>query len=157
MKNAGLALHKAKANGKHQVQVFTEVLNAEASYKLFVENNLRRALTQNELEVFYQPKLCLRSGLLGLEALLRWNHERGMIRPDQFISVAEETGLIIPIGKWVVRQACRMSLEPREAGMGNLHVAINLSPKQFSDPELVARSAASSRKKRCRRTCWSWN
>lgn len=75
MKNAGLALHKAKANGKHQVQVFTEVLNAEASYKLFVENNLRRALTQNELEVFYQPKLCLRSGrLLGLEALLRWNH-----------------------------------------------------------------------------------
>ncbi|MCE1116888.1 MULTISPECIES: putative bifunctional diguanylate cyclase/phosphodiesterase [Pseudomonas] len=139
MKNAGLALHKAKANGKHQVQVFTEVLNAEASYKLFVENNLRRALTQNELEVFYQPKLCLRSGrLLGLEALLRWNHpERGMIRPDQFISVAEETGLIIPIGKWVVRQACRMSLELREAGMGNLHVAINLSPKQFSDPELV--------------------
>ncbi|MCO7631925.1 EAL domain-containing protein [Pseudomonas guariconensis] len=140
MKNAGLALHKAKANGKHQVQVFTEVLNAEASYKLFVENNLRRALTQNELEVFYQPKLCLRSGrLLGLEALLRWNHpERGMIRPDQFISVAEETGLIIPIGKWVVRQSCRMSQQLREAGMGNLHVAINLSPKQFSDPELVS-------------------
>ncbi|MDH0301354.1 MULTISPECIES: GGDEF and EAL domain-containing protein [unclassified Pseudomonas] len=140
MKNAGLALHKAKANGKHQVQVFTEVLNAEASYKLFVENNLRRALTQNELEVFYQPKLCLRSGrLLGLEALLRWNHpERGMIRPDQFISVAEETGLIIPIGKWVVRQACRMSQQLREAGFGNLHVAINLSPKQFSDPELVS-------------------
>ncbi|WP_194788330.1 putative bifunctional diguanylate cyclase/phosphodiesterase [Pseudomonas sp. UFMG81] len=139
MKNAGLALHKAKANGKHQVQVFTEVLNAEASYKLFVENNLRRALTQNELEVFYQPKLCLRSGrLLGLEALLRWNHpERGMIRPDQFISVAEETGLIIPIGKWVVRQACRMSQQLREDGFGNLHVAINLSPKQFSDPELV--------------------
>ncbi|MBF8739838.1 putative bifunctional diguanylate cyclase/phosphodiesterase [Pseudomonas guariconensis] len=140
MKNAGLALHKAKANGKHQVQVFTEVLNAEASYKLFVENNLRRALAQNELEVFYQPKLCLRSGrLLGLEALLRWNHpERGMIRPDQFISVAEETGLIIPIGKWVVRQACRMSQQLRSAGVGNLHVAINLSPKQFSDPDLVS-------------------
>ena len=111
MRNAGLALHKAKANGKHQVQVFTEALNAEASYKLFVENNLRRALTQNELDVFYQPKLCLRSGrLLGMEALLRWNHpEKGMIRPDQFISVAEETGLIIPIGKWIARQACRMS------------------------------------------------
>ncbi|QCI10293.1 EAL domain-containing protein [Pseudomonas putida] len=144
MKNAGLALHKAKANGKHQVQVFTEVLNAEASYKLFVENNLRRALTQNELEVFYQPKLCLRSGrLLGLEALLRWNHpERGMIRPDQFISVAEETGLIIPIGKWVVRQACCMSQQLRKAGMGSLHVAINLSPKQFSDPDLVASIAS---------------
>ncbi|MBA1243093.1 sensor domain-containing phosphodiesterase [Pseudomonas japonica] len=140
MKNAGLALHKAKANGKHQVQVFTEALNAEASYKLFVENNLRRALTQNELEVFYQPKLCLRTGrLLGMEALLRWNHpEKGMIRPDQFISVAEETGLIIPIGKWVVRQACRMSKQLTAAGYGPLHVAINLSPKQFSDPDLVA-------------------
>ncbi|SDV06615.1 putative bifunctional diguanylate cyclase/phosphodiesterase [Pseudomonas mucidolens] len=140
MRNAGLALHKAKANGKHQVQVFTEVLNAEASYKLFVENNLRRALTQNELDVFYQPKLCLRSGrLLGMEALLRWNHpEKGMIRPDQFISVAEETGLIIPIGKWIARQACRMSKQLSAAGMGNLQVAINLSPKQFSDPDLVA-------------------
>ncbi|WP_409279068.1 putative bifunctional diguanylate cyclase/phosphodiesterase [Pseudomonas defluvii] len=140
MKNAGLALHKAKANGKHQVQVFTEALNAEASYKLFVENNLRRALTQNELEVFYQPKLCLRSGrLLGMEALLRWNHpEKGMIRPDQFISVAEETGLIIPIGKWIARQACRMSQELASEGLGNLQVAINLSPKQFSDPDLVA-------------------
>ena len=140
MKNAGLALHKAKANGKHQVQVFTEALNAEASYKLFVENNLRRALTQNELEVFYQPKLCLRTGrLLGLEALLRWNHpERGMIRPDQFISVAEETGLIIPIGKWVARQACRMSKELTANGIGSLQVAINLSPKQFSDPDLVS-------------------
>ncbi|HEX8596785.1 MAG TPA: EAL domain-containing protein [Pseudomonas sp.] len=139
MKNAGLALHKAKANGKHQVQVFTEALNAEASYKLFVENNLRRALTQNELEVFYQPKLCLRSGrLLGMEALLRWNHpEKGMIRPDQFISVAEETGLIIPIGKWVARQSCRMSKALTAAGFGNLQVAINVSPKQFADPELV--------------------
>ncbi|MNK75181.1 Cyclic di-GMP phosphodiesterase Gmr [compost metagenome] len=140
MRNAGLALHKAKANGKHQVQVFTEALNAEASYKLFVENNLRRALTQNELDVFYQPKLCLRSGrLLGMEALLRWDHpEKGMIRPDQFISVAEETGLIIPIGKWIARQACRMSKALTAAGLGNLQVAINLSPKQFSDPDLVA-------------------
>jgi diguanylate cyclase (GGDEF)-like protein/PAS domain S-box-containing protein len=139
MKHAGLALHKAKANGKHQLQVFTEALNAEASYKLFVENNLRRALTQNELEVFYQPKLCLKTGrLLGAEALLRWNHpEKGMIRPDQFISVAEETGLIIPIGKWVVRQACRMSQELAALGLGKLKIAINLSPKQFSDPDLV--------------------
>ncbi|WP_341522373.1 EAL domain-containing protein [Pseudomonas sp. G.S.17] len=144
MKNAGLALHKAKANGKHQVQVFTEALNAEASYKLFVENNLRRALTQNELEVFYQPKLCLRTGrLLGMEALLRWNHpEKGMIRPDQFISVAEETGLIIPIGKWVARESCRMSKALTAAGFGNLQVAINVSPKQFADPELVSSIAA---------------
>ncbi|MNQ43684.1 Cyclic di-GMP phosphodiesterase Gmr [compost metagenome] len=144
MKHAGLALHKAKANGKHQLQVFTEVLNAEADYKLFVENNLRRALTQNELEVFYQPKLCLKTGqLLGMEALLRWHHpEKGMIQPDQFIGVAEETGLIIPIGKWVVRQACHMSKQLAAAGLGNLQVAINLSPKQFSDPDLVGSIAA---------------
>ena len=144
MKHAGLALHKAKANGKHQLQIFTDVLNAEAAHKLFVENNLRRALTQNELEVFYQPKLCLKTGqLLGMEALLRWQHpEKGMIRPDQFISVAEETGLIIPIGKWVVRQACRMSTQLTAVGLGNLQVAINLSPKQFSDPDLVGSIAA---------------
>ncbi|UXY52553.1 putative bifunctional diguanylate cyclase/phosphodiesterase [Pseudomonas tohonis] len=144
MKHAGLALHKAKANGKHQLQLFTETLNAEASYKLFVENNLRRALAQNELEVFYQPKLCLKTGqLLGMEALLRWQHpERGMIRPDQFISVAEETGMIIPIGKWVIREACRMSRRLSASGMGDVQVAINLSPKQFSDPDLVGSIAA---------------
>ncbi|MCJ0971900.1 EAL domain-containing protein [Pseudomonas sp. PS1] len=139
MKHAGQALHKAKANGKNQVQVFTEALHAEANYKLFVENNLRRALVQNELEIFYQPKLCLRTGRLqGLEALLRWRHpEKGMIRPDQFISVAEETGLIIPIGKWVAREACRMSMQLSALGHGTPRMAINLSPKQFSDPELV--------------------
>ncbi|KAF1052803.1 MAG: Cyclic di-GMP phosphodiesterase PdeR [Stenotrophomonas maltophilia] len=139
MKNAGLALHKAKANGKHQVQVFTEAMTAEASHKLFVESNLRRALAQNELAVHYQPKLCLRSGqLLGLEALLRWQHpEKGMIRPDQFISVAEETGLIIPIGKWVIREACRQVRALGECGLGDLRIAINLSPKQFTDPDLV--------------------
>ncbi|CDF86636.1 putative bifunctional diguanylate cyclase/phosphodiesterase [Pseudomonas sp. QL9] len=144
MKNAGLALHKAKANGKHQLQTFTEAMTAEASHKLFVESNLRRALVHNELAVHYQPKLCLRSGqLLGLEALLRWEHpERGMIRPDQFISVAEETGLIIPIGKWVIREACRQGRELMEKGLGPLNIAINLSPKQFSDPDLVGSIAA---------------
>lgn len=144
MKHAGLALHKAKANGKHQAQVFTEELNAEAHYKLFIENNLRRALTQNELEVCYQPKLCLRTGqLIGLEALLRWSHpERGLISPEQFIGVAEETGLIIPIGKWVVRQACRMLRKLGELGLGELQVAINLSPKQFSAPDLIGSIAS---------------
>ncbi|WP_425917113.1 putative bifunctional diguanylate cyclase/phosphodiesterase [Pseudomonas sp. GWSMS-1] len=143
MKHSGLALHKAKANGKNQLQVFTDALNAEAHYKLFVESNLRRALMQNELEVFYQPKLCLKSGkLLGLEALLRWHHpEKGMISPDKFISVAEETGLIIPIGKWVARQACRMSKQLIAVGHTPMQIAINLSPKQFSDPDLVGEIA----------------
>ena len=89
--------------------------------------------------MFYQPKLCLKSGrLLGLEALLRWQHpQKGMIRPDQFIQIAEETGLIIPIGKWVVRQACQMSRQLELWGMPDVQIAINLSPRQFSDPELV--------------------
>ena len=144
LKSAGLALHKAKADGKQRVQVFNEALNAEANYKLFVENNLRRALMQSELEVYYQPKLNLRNGhLQGLEALLRWNHpEKGMINPEQFISVAEETGLIIPIGKWVARQSCRMSKQLQAMGLGEVQIAINLSPKQFSDPELVEAIAA---------------
>ncbi|MCF6751457.1 EAL domain-containing protein [Pseudomonas stutzeri] len=144
MKHAGQALHKAKANGKNQLQVFTDALHTEANNKLFVENNLRRALTHDELELFYQPKLCLRSGRLqGVEALLRWNHPtRGMISPDQFISVAEETGLIIPIGKWIAREACRMGVRLSELGLGRPQVAINLSPKQFSDPELIASLAA---------------
>jgi diguanylate cyclase (GGDEF)-like protein/PAS domain S-box-containing protein len=144
LKHAGLALHKAKANGKQQLQVFNQSLNAEADYKLFIENNLRRALQQNELEVFYQPKLNLKTGQLqGVEALLRWNHPaRGMINPDQFISVAEETGQIIPIGKWVASQACALSKQLLAMGLGECQVAINVSPKQFSDPHLVSAIAA---------------
>lgn len=144
LKHAGLALHKAKANGKQQLQVFNQSLNAEAADKLFIESNLHRALQQNELEVFYQPKLNLKTGQLqGVEALLRWNHpERGMISPDQFISVAEETGQIIPIGKWVASQACALSKQLMAQGLGECQVAINVSPKQFSDPNLVSAIAA---------------
>ena len=139
IKHAGLALHRAKANGGHQVQVFTEALIAEVSHKLFMQNNLRRALEHNELLVHYQPKVCLkRAKLLGLEALIRWQHpEKGMIRPDQFISVAEETGLIVPIGKWVIREVCRQLHQLDAVGFGDLQIAINLSPKQFTDPDLV--------------------
>jgi len=139
IKHAGLALHRAKANGGHQVQVFTEALIAEVSNKLFMQNNLRRALEQNELLLHYQPKVCLkRARLLGLEALIRWQHpEKGMIRPDQFISIAEETGLIVPIGKWIIREVCRQLHRLAAMGFGDLQIAINLSPKQFTDPELV--------------------
>ena len=105
----------------------------------------------------YQPKLCLRSGqLLGLEALLRWQHpEKGMIRPDRFISVAEETGLIVPIGKWVIREACRQARELAEAGLGELQIAINLSPKQFTDPDLVGSIAAILHEENI--PAWNWS
>ena len=139
MKNAGHALHKAKANGKHQVQVFTEVLNAEASYKLFVENNLRRALTQNELEVFYQPNLCLRSGrLLGLEALLRWNHpERGLLLPDEFIPVAEGQRLMLQIGQWALARAAACAAAWHAEGLPVTPIAVNLSTVQFQSAGFV--------------------
>lgn len=139
MRHAGLALHKAKANGKNQLHTFTPELHTAADYKQFVENNLRLALGQDALKVFYQPKFCLKRGrLVGLEALLRWYHpQKGLINPDQFIGVAEETGMIVSIGKWVARQACKMSAQLRDAGFVDLPIAINMSPRQFADPDLV--------------------
>lgn len=139
IKNAGLALHKAKANGKGHLQVFDDALIAEASDRLFLESNLRHALRDEQLQLYYQPQLCLKTGkLLGLEALLRWQHpERGMIRPDQFIQIAEDTGLIVPIGLWVARQACRTGKRLSAQGFADIRLAINLSPRQFGDPDLV--------------------
>ena len=139
MQYAGLALHKAKSSGKNRWHVFTPALDAEAHRRQFIEHNLRHAIERGELVLFYQPKLCLKSDrLTGLEALLRWQHPtEGMFPPDAFIGLAEETGLIVPIGKWVVREACRMLHRLDEAGMGDVRIAINLSPRQFQDPELV--------------------
>ena len=139
MQQAGLALHKAKTSGKNRWQMFTPELDAEAHRRQFIEQNLRHAIERNELLLYYQPKLCLKTDrLTGLEALLRWQHPiEGMFPPDAFIGLAEETGLIVPIGKWVVREACRMLHRLDAAGMGEVRIAINLSPRQFHDTELV--------------------
>ena len=139
LKHAGLALHKAKEVGKDRLQVFNDVLSSEADRSLFIENNLRHALERDELLLFYQPKLCLTSGrLTGLEALLRWQHPvKGLIPPDQFIGLAEDTGLIVPIGLWTIRESCRMLRTLDAAGRGDLKIAINLSPRQFDDTQLV--------------------
>ena len=140
MHYAGLALHRAKSLGKNRWQVFTPELDAEAHRRQFILHNLRHAIDRNELLLYYQPKLCLKTNrLTGLEALLRWQHStEGMFPPDAFIGLAEETGLIVPIGKWVVREACRMLHRLDEAGMGEVRIAINLSPRQFHDAELVS-------------------
>ncbi|MBF0676463.1 EAL domain-containing protein [Pseudomonas sp.] len=139
-KHASLALHKAKEVGKSRLQVFTENLNSEADYNLFIESNLRHVLDRNELELYYQPKLCLGSKrLIGLEALLRWRHPvKGLISPDKFIGLAEDTGLIVPIGQWVIRESCRMLHHLQAAGRPDLRIAINLSPRQFHDEHLVS-------------------
>lgn len=139
MKYVGLVLYKVKVNGKYQVQVFIEVLIVEVSYKLFVESNLCCVLVQNELVVYYQFKLCLCSGqLFGLEVLLCWQYlEKGMICLDCFISVVEEIGLIVLIGKWVICEVCCQVCELVEVGLGELQIVINLLFKQFIDLDLV--------------------
>jgi EAL domain-containing protein (putative c-di-GMP-specific phosphodiesterase class I) len=100
---------------------------------------LRSALLHNEFELYYQPQVDLSSGsVVGVEALIRWRHpSMGMVRPDRFINLAEETGLIVPIGAWVLRTACRQNREWQHAGYGSLRIGVNLSARQFAEPDLV--------------------
>jgi len=139
LKNADTAMYHAKAIGKNNYQFYSKVLNAEATERLDMENGLRRALARGEFELYYQPKVATRTGrILGAEALLRWNHpERGRVSPAQFIPLCEETGLIIPIGDWIIRTACLQTLDWNRQGYADLRIAVNLSPLQFRQPDLV--------------------
>ncbi|MFD2112857.1 putative bifunctional diguanylate cyclase/phosphodiesterase [Thiorhodococcus fuscus] len=143
LKNADTAMYHAKAIGKNNYQFYSKVLNAEATERLDMENGLRRALERGEFELYYQPKVATRTGrILGAEALLRWNHpERGRVSPAQFIPLCEETGLIIPIGDWIIRTACLQTLDWSRQGYVDLRIAINLSPLQFRQPDLIVKVA----------------
>jgi diguanylate cyclase (GGDEF)-like protein/PAS domain S-box-containing protein len=136
---ADSAMYFAKESGRNNFQFFTSRLNARSQRRYHLENNLRRAMTNNELFLQYQPKIDARSGrIVGAEALLRWeNLQAGMIAPVEFIPVAEETGLITGIGAWVVEQACRQAVVWRRELAPDLCVAVNLSPRQFQDDELL--------------------
>jgi EAL domain-containing protein (putative c-di-GMP-specific phosphodiesterase class I) len=114
-------------------------MNARARERLALESALRSALTHDEFELYYQPQVDLESGrVVGLEALIRWHHpSMGMVRPDRFINLAEETGLIVPIGAWVLLTACRQSRAWQHAGLGPVRIAVNLSARQFAEPNLV--------------------
>jgi EAL domain-containing protein (putative c-di-GMP-specific phosphodiesterase class I) len=114
-------------------------MNASAFQRMTVENSLRHALERNELSLHYQPLVNLESGkVTGVEALLRWHHpELGMVTPDMFIPIAEESSLIIPIGEWVLGEACRQIKHWREAGYPDLRVAVNISSRQLWQPNLV--------------------
>ena len=137
--HADAARNHAKAEGRGRSLYYTSSINARAFERLSMENNLRRALNQQQLELFYQPKLHLADGsILGAEALIRWRHpDLGLVSPVNFISIAEETGLIVPIGEWIARQACRDIMAWEAAGLGHLHVAINISAVQFEAEGLV--------------------
>jgi len=138
LRQADLAMYQAKQR-RSGFEYFSDELNTVAQQQLNLETGLRQALERNELALAYQPKVDLASGrVVGLEALARWlTRSGGIVWPDQFIPVAEETGLIMPLGRWAVRAACEQWIGWRDAGLDPPPVAINLSPRQFSDARLI--------------------
>jgi len=139
LKAADTAMFRAKEMGGQQYQYFTADMNLKAQHRLKIEIELRKALERDEFQLFYQPQIDARTRrLVSMEALIRWNHpERGMISPLDFIPIAEESGLIVPIGEWVIRTACRQTMEwNRKYGL-NLRVGVNLSGRQFTQPDLI--------------------
>lgn len=136
LRHADIALYQAKDRGKNIYQFFSPEMNARVQERVQVEINLRKALERREFFLLYQPQLDLHSGrMVGVEALLRWNHpELGVITPERFIGVAEETGLILNIGQWVLAQACDQLSQWRKQSFAGLRLAVNISPRQFNHP-----------------------
>ncbi len=139
LRNADAAMYHAKQTGRNNFQFFTRQLNIAANQRLLLEKDLRLALEREEFTVYYQPQLELKTGgIVGFEALVRWPHpRRGMIAPSDFIPVAEETGLIAPIGEWVLRQACTQARSWQTLGYPQLQVSVNCSAQQFRLEGLV--------------------
>jgi diguanylate cyclase (GGDEF)-like protein/PAS domain S-box-containing protein len=139
IKHAEIAMYRAKELGRNTEQFYRPAMNERAVERLSLESALRNALAHEELELHYQPQVELASGrVVGVEALVRWRHPQfGMVRPDRFIALAEETGLIVPIGAWVLWTACRQNKAWQCAGLGHLRVAVNLSARQFAEPDLM--------------------
>jgi EAL domain-containing protein (putative c-di-GMP-specific phosphodiesterase class I) len=132
-------MYRAKEMGKNNYQFYSAQMNVHTLERLAMESDLRRALERNEFVLHYQPKIDLDSGAIsGMEALVRWRHPvRGLVQPDQFIALAEETGLIVPIGEWVLRTACAQNKAWQQAGLPHLCVAVNLSARQFMRDSLL--------------------
>jgi len=132
-KAADMAMYRAKAKGRHTFEFYTSDLTDHAMQRLTTENNLRQALARDELMLYYQPQVEVSTGrLCGVEALLRWQHpEHGLLLPDQFIHIAEESQLIDLIGEWVLRKACAQARIWRDSGLVPMRIAINLSPRQI--------------------------
>jgi diguanylate cyclase (GGDEF)-like protein len=138
-KNADVAMYKAKEEGKNNFQFYSEKLNASSLERLSLESHLRHALERNEFQLYYQTKRDIRSGqITGMEALLRWQHpDLGTVAPRKFIPLAEETGLIVPIGKWVLRTACMQNVAWRNQGLIHVNMAVNLTARQLFDENLL--------------------
>ena len=138
LKNADTAMYRAKANGRNTYQMATRELSETTNERMSVESGLHRALAAGEFELLYQPQIEVDDmTIAGMEALLRWRHpERGVVGPEHFIAIAEERGLILPIGEWVIRESCHAVKRFHDQGLTNFRVAVNLSPRQFRDPSL---------------------
>lgn len=139
MKHADTAMYSAKELGKNNYSVYVPAMRQTTSEKAFLQNELNRALENGEFMLYYQPQVSIKDGsVTGVEALIRWQHpERGLIPPDQFIPYAEETGLIVPIGEWVLRTACKQNKQWQDQGFPPLRVAVNLSARQLLKKNLV--------------------
>ncbi|MBC8023840.1 MAG: EAL domain-containing protein [Burkholderiales bacterium] len=142
MKNADVAMYYAKEKGRNNYQFFSADMNARAQERLSVENYLRLALRRNELVLHYQPRMRMSDGeMVGMEALIRWQHpRRGLIGPDKFISVAEDSGLIVPIGEWVLEHACAQLREWQVSLGKDLRLSVNISVGQVADGERLYRA-----------------
>ncbi len=139
IKNADIAMYSAKANGRNNYQFYDQSMDREADKRLMLETGMRKALERDEFRIFYQPKVDMISGkVTAMEALLRWEHpELGMLPPNSFISLAEETGLIFPIGEWVLRHACMQNRAWQDQGLASVRVAVNLSGYQLQHKGLI--------------------
>lgn len=144
MKNADMAMYLAKEEGKNNFQFYSKKIKTQSLERMALETNLRSALERDEFSLHYQAKLDFKTGAItGVEALLRWqNPELGTVSPAQLIPVAEETGLIVQIGKWVLKTACTQNMAWQRQGLPPICMAVNLSPRQFSDPDLLKDIAA---------------
>ncbi|MDE2377184.1 GAF domain-containing protein [Bradyrhizobium sp.] len=138
-KNADMAMYLAKEDGKNGYRFFSKEVTTQSIERLSLESALRRALERDQFSLQYQPKVDMASGqITGVEALLRWTHpDLGNVSPAQFIPLAEETGLIVPIGRWVLKEACAQAMAWQRRGLLPLSMAVNLSPRQFADEHLL--------------------
>ncbi|MBU0966968.1 MAG: EAL domain-containing protein [Proteobacteria bacterium] len=139
LRNADVAMYHAKESGRNSFQYFSEQMNQRTMEKLSIETDLKKALERNELLLYYQPQIDLQTGkLAGVEALVRWLHPRlGMVPPSMFIPIAEETGLIVDIGQWVLVEACRQAVQWQKAGFVPVRMGVNISSLQFKQQSLA--------------------
>ena len=138
-KNAEAAMYAAKEAGRNTFLLHSDEIKTQSIERLMLETGLRRALERNEFVLHYQPKRDLKGGgISGVEALLRWQHpDLGLLQPNQFVPLAEDTGLIVPIGRWALETACAQNMQWQKHGLPPIRVAVNLSPRQFVDPNLL--------------------